>query len=230
MSAASAYATLRRLGGPTITTGEAAAGLRTSRSSASRTLRTLSERGLARRLRYGLWAISPEPLDPRRIIADLTRPYPAYVSFDSALAAHGAIDQIPREIAVASLAKPRHVRTALGTYSIHRLPPTLFGGYEERDGIALATVEKALFDSVYVACASGQPQRRVPELDLPSTFSRKELDAWVTRIGSRRLRALVGAALERALAHAEYEDAHRASDAAASHGARRSRRARPRAG
>jgi hypothetical protein len=139
---------------------------------------------------------------------------------------HGAIDQIPREISVASLAKPRRVRTALGTYSIHRLPPALFGGYEERDGIALATVEKALFDALYVACASGQPERRVPELDLPSTFSRDEVAAWVARIASRRLRTLVGAVVARALAQAEYEDARGPGGAATSRDARRSRRTR----
>ncbi len=209
LSAATAYAALRRLGAPLLTTGEAAAALRTSPSSASRALRTLAERGLVRRIRYGLWAITPEPLDPRRIIAELTRPFPAYVSFQSALAAHGAIDQIPREIAAASLAKPRRVRTELGTYAIHRLPPEFFGGYEGRDGIALATVEKALFDYFYVACATGDPNRRLPELDLPADFSRKEVDGWIVRIRSPRLRTLVAKAVARALEHAEYEDARR---------------------
>lgn len=209
MSAAAAYAALRRLGGPLLTTGEAAAALRTSRSAASRSLRTLAERGLARRIRHGLWALTPEPLDPRRVVAELTRPYPAYVSLESALAAHGAIDQIPREVAVASLAKPRRVRTELGTYVIHRLPPELFGGYDEREGIALATVEKALFDYLYVASASGHPDRRLPELDLPASFSHREVDRWVGRIRSARLRTLVSRALARALAHADHENARR---------------------
>lgn len=207
MSAAATYATLRRLGAPLLTTGEAAAALRTSQSSASRALRTLAARGLVRRIRYGLWAITPEPLDPRRIIAELTRPFPAYVSFQSALAAHGAIDQIPREVTVASLAKPHRVLTALGTYVIHRLPPELFGGYEERDDIALASVEKALFDYFYVACASGHPRRRLPELELPADFSRKQVDGWIERIRSPRLRTLVAEAAARALEHAEYDDA-----------------------
>jgi predicted transcriptional regulator of viral defense system len=49
------------------------------------------------------------------IVAELTRPFPAYVSFQSALAARGAIDQIPRESAVASLDKPHRVETTLAT-------------------------------------------------------------------------------------------------------------------
>ncbi len=207
MSAAANYATLRGLGAPLLMTGEAAAALRVSRSAASRALRTLERRGLVRRIRHGLWAIAPEPLDPRRIVAELTRPHPAYVSFDSALARHGAIDQIPREITVASLAKPHRVRTAIGTFAIHRLPPELFGSFEDGDGVALATPEKALFDSVYVACAGGDPTRRLPELELPASFSRKDLDAWIARLRSARLRTLVAEAVARTLAHADYEDA-----------------------
>lgn len=206
MSAAEAYAILRRLGGALLTTGEAAAALRTSQSAASRTLRTLERRGLLRRIRHGLWTIAPEPTDPRRIAAELTRPHPAYVSFDSALAAHGAIDQVPRVIEVASLAKSKRIRTTLATFIVHRLPPELFGGFVETDGIALATVEKALFDSCYVAVASGHPQRRLPELDLPASFSRRKLGLWIRRIRSPRLRTLVERALARALVGADYED------------------------
>lgn len=206
MSAIEAYAKLRRLGGPFVTTGEAAATLGTSQSAASRTLRTLERRGLMRRVRHGLWNITPEPMDPLRIASELTRPYPAYISLDSALAAHGAIDQIPREIEVASLAKPRRIRTTAASFVVHRVPPELFGGFEERDGVRMATPEKALFDAVYIACASGHPDRRLPELDLPRSFSRKRLDAWISRVRSARLRTLVRAGVARALAHADVED------------------------
>lgn len=206
MSAAATYAALRRVSSPVLTTAEAAAALRTSHSAASRALRALSEQGLVRRIRHGLWSVASSPIDPRSIVSELTRPFPAYVSFQSALAAHGAIDQIPRDIAVASLDKPRRIETTLATYVIHRLPPALVDGYEDRNGVPLATVEKAIFDYFYVACASGAPDRRLPELDLPADFSRKRLDGWVQRIRSARLRALVAAAIARSLEHAEYEE------------------------
>lgn len=206
MSAATAYVTLRDLGAPVITTGEAAAALGVSESSASRTLRTLEQGGLLRRVRRGLWMLDGERRDPRAIIPDLTRPFPAYISFESALATHGAIDQIPRETAVASLGRPRRVRTAQGTYLIHRLPPALFGGFIEQDGVSVATVEKALFDACYVACASGHAKRRLPELDLPARFSHTAVRAWTLRIPSARLRTMVDAAVSRALTHADYED------------------------
>jgi predicted transcriptional regulator of viral defense system len=207
MSAAAMYSTLRRLSVPVVTTAEAAAALQTSGSAASRGLRTLEEQGLVRRLRHGSWILTDQPLDPRAIVTELTRPFPAYISFQSALAARGAIDQIPREISVASLAKPRRIETRLATYVIHRLPPALFGGFEESGGVALATVVKALFDYFYVASASGRTRARLPELDLPANFSRKQVETWLARIRSSRLRTRVRAAIERALEHAEYEDA-----------------------
>jgi predicted transcriptional regulator of viral defense system len=207
MSAVAMYSALRRLSVPVLTTAEAAAALRTTGSAASRGLRTLERQGLVRRLRHGLWTLEDRPLDPRAIVTELTRPFPAYISFQSALAARGAIDQIPREISVASMAKPRRIETRLATYVIHRLPPALFGGFEESDGVALATVEKALFDYFYVASASGRTRARLPELDLPANFSRERLDTWLARIRSERLRTRVRAAIERALEHAEYEDA-----------------------
>lgn len=207
MSAATAYASLRNLRAPVITTGEAAAALRVSESSASRTLRTLERRGLLRRVRQGIWTLDgASGGDPRAIIADLTRPLPAYVSFQSALATRGAIDQIPRETTIASLGRPRRVRTSLGTFVIHRLPPKLFGGFEDYNGVPVATVEKALFDYFYVAAASGHPTRRLPELDLPAAFAEKDVRNWIERIASPRLRTLVNAAVDGALRHAEYED------------------------
>ncbi|MDP9281329.1 MAG: hypothetical protein M3P38_04445 [Chloroflexota bacterium] len=215
MSAAAMYSTLRRLSVSVLTTAEAAAALRISGSAASRGLRTLEAQHLVRRLRHGLWILAEETLDPRAIVAELTRPLPAYISFQSALAARGAIDQIPREISVGSLAKPRRIETSLATYVIHRLPPALFGGFEDSGGVALATVEKALFDYFYVASASGRPRARLPELDLSASFSRKQVESWLVRIRSARLRTRVRAAIERALEHAEYEDTRRPNRRAA---------------
>ena len=201
MSAASAFAKLREIGAQAVTTREAAAALRVSTSSASRALRTLSERGLARRIRHGLWSLD-RTSDPRLLASEITRPHPAYVSFASALAAHGVIDQIPREIALASTARAKRVKTTQGIFVVHRVPPALFGGYDLKDGVAIATPEKALFDFVYVSQASGRTRQRLPELDLPESFSRREVERWIKRISSPRLRELVTNAVDRTLKHA----------------------------
>ena len=200
MSLAS-FATLSRLG-RVITTGEAAAALCVSVSQASRLLRNLEAQNLARHVRYGLWIVGPGSVDPRALVEEITRPYPAYVSFTSALDAHGMIDQVPREITVASLDSAKRVQTELGTYAVHHLPPALFGGWIERDAVKLARPEKAIFDLAYVAAVHGARPRRIPELDLPADFDRAELDQWLSRVESPRVRTLTSRGLRYAMSRA----------------------------
>lgn len=188
------YATLARLG-PILTTAEAAAALRVSTSSATRLLRDLEAHSLARHVRHGVWLVGMVQPDPLSLADEITRPYPSYVSFVSALNLHGMIDQLPREITVASLDRSKRVATELGTYRVSHLPPELFGGWTERDGIKLATPEKALFDIAYIGAAHGARPRRIPELELPPAFHRSETDRWLARIPSTRLRSLTSAAL-----------------------------------
>lgn len=197
----SSFATLDRLG-PAVTTGEAAAALNVSVSQASRLLRSLEGKGLARHVRYGLWIVGSDPVDPRALIEEITRPYPAYVSFASALSAHGMIDQVPREISVASLDSAKRVKTELGTYAVHHLPPALFGGWIERDGVKLAQPEKALFDLAYVSAVHTGRPRRIPELELPARFDRDEVDRWLARVESPRVRTLTSRGLRYALTRA----------------------------
>ncbi len=106
MSRLATYTVLANIG-PVVTTGEAAAALRTSLSAASRALTRLEDEGQAQRIRHGLWAIGAQRPDPFSIVSDITRPYPSYVSFVSALHHHGIIDQVPRDIFVASLDRAR---------------------------------------------------------------------------------------------------------------------------
>ncbi len=196
------YATLAGLG-RTVTTGEAAAALRISTSAASRLLSGFATHGLARRVRHGLWVLGREPVDPRSLAEEVTRPYPAYISFGSALNFHQLIDQLPRDISVASLDRSKQVRTAVATFVVHHLPPDLFGGWVEAEGIKVASPEKALFDLCYVSAAHGARQRRIPELELPKDFDQKEIAHWLERVESPRLRTLtsrgLGDALHRAL-------------------------------
>lgn len=204
MRAADAYGELLRLERPIIATREAATRLALSVSRASHLLRSLEEAGLARRLRHGLWAIHPD-VDPFSVAPYLTAPFPAYVSFWSALARHDMIEQIPRQIFVASLDRTRRISTSIGTYSIHHLVPELFDGYRgaEETGY-LATPEKALFDTIYLRAPSGA-RIFLPELSLPESFDEGRLQGWVSRIARPRLRTLVWRGLEEALAKASRE-------------------------
>lgn len=195
-----AFATLARVG-RVVHTDEAAAALDVSLSQASHTLARLERQGMARRVRRGVWIVGTDPVDPLALVDDITRPYPGYVSFRSALNVRGIIDQLPRDITIASLASARRVQTPMATYAIHQLPPALFGGWIEHDGVKLARAEKALFDLAYVSAVHRGAPHNVPELELPRDFDRAELERWLGRIESDRLRTLtrrgIGQALEK---------------------------------
>ena len=197
MNAAEAIATLRRLGVPAIDTADAAAALGQSKFAASKTLSRLAENGLVTRIRQGTWWLEGA-IDPYRVVEYLTAPFPSYLSLQTALYAHGMIEQIPSVHYAVSLAKPQRITTAAGTFSIHRVAPELFGGYEEREpGVKIATPEKALFDVAYLSGGRSRLFARLPELELPRGFRRSELARWTAKIPSARAKTLVKLRLDR---------------------------------
>ena len=190
MKPTDAYADLLRLNRPVVGTREAATRLGLSVPAASQQLRNLERSGIVRRLRRGLWLLRPD-IEQFVLPAYLTAPFPAYVSLWSALARHGMIEQIPRQVYVASLARTQQVRTSIGDFSIHHLAPELFGGYEKsHEGGHLAAPEKALFDTVYLLTPRGG-QVRLPELELAEDFDEHRLDEWTQLIRRPRLRTMV---------------------------------------
>lgn len=202
MSRTESYGELLRIGEPIITTREAATRLGTSVSVAGRTLRTLEQAGLVQRIRRGVWTLDPA-IDPLVVAPYLTAPFPAYVSFWSALARHDMIEQIPRRISVASLDRARRIATTIASYEVHHLAPELFDGYtgSESSGY-LAVPEKALFDAIYVRVAAGR-RAYFPELSLPPQFEDARLDQWVERIDYARLRTIVKRRLREEIRKAE---------------------------
>lgn len=201
MRAADAYGDLVALGRPVLETREAAARLDTSLTNTSRILKATEEAGLVRRIRHGLWALDPE-VDPFVVPPYLTAPFPAYVSFWSALAHHDMIEQIPRQIFVASLDRSKKITTTVGAFSVHHLVPELFKGFEggPEEGY-VATPEKALFDSIYIKAPRGG-RTFFPELSLPADFDERKCNRWVRQISRARLRTLVCRELEAVLAQA----------------------------
>ena len=112
------------------------------------------------------------------------------------------IEQVPRQIFVVSLGRPRRVTTSIGTYSIHHLAPGLFDGYQGSDDVGyLATPEKALFDAIYLRAPRGGPIL-TPELELPRSFREDKLSKWIKQVSSPRLQTLVSRSLAKALATA----------------------------
>lgn len=198
MTLAEAYGELRRLGADVFTTREAAARLKTSVSNASHQLKAMERAGLVLGVRRGSWTTRPD-LDPFVLPPFLTAPYPAYVSFWTALAQHGMIEQIPRRVYVATTGRSRKMTTQLGQYSVHHILPEIFDGFTggQQTGF-VATPEKALFDVVYLRSSRARPVH-LPEIELPADFDRGKLAGWVERLPTPRLRTLTERGLERAL-------------------------------
>ena len=94
MKSTDALGDLLQLKRPLIETREAAVRLGISLSRASHLLAGLDRAGLVARIRPGLWTLETE-IDPLRVPPYLTAPYPAYISFWSALVRHGMIEQVP---------------------------------------------------------------------------------------------------------------------------------------
>lgn len=192
MAATEHYATLKDLDRPIVSTSEAALAMRATASSTSHVLERLGRAGLVSRIKRGLWALDPEHVDERMVLAALTRPYPSYVSMYSALFAHGMIEQIPRITYAVTLGRPHKVNTNAGAFEIRRITAKLFGGFEgsspHRSG--LATPEKALFDTVYLLLTTGSAAS-LPEIEFAPTFDLQEMMSWVTLVESRRLKTLV---------------------------------------
>jgi predicted transcriptional regulator of viral defense system len=200
MNAASALAHLRRLGKRVVSTNDVTLALGLERSAATHTLKRLAAEGLVKKIRHGLWAVDLA-VDPLALPEYLTAPFPSYVSFQSALSLHGMVSQVPEVIYVASLAQTRMVKTKLGTFSIHRLAPTFFGGYEtlQESGVHLATPEKALLDTLYLGPTRSRMFAHLPEVEIPKGFERRRADEWVARIPAGPRRASVEQRLERIL-------------------------------
>lgn len=208
MKAADAYADLRDFGKPVMTTEDASLRLRCSLSATSRMLGRLQASGLVHRLRPGLWSLRAD-LDPLALPEYLTAPYPAYVSCHSALYYHGLISQIPQVIFVASLGRTRRIATSIADYSVHRLAPEFFGGYETsaEHGVKMATAEKALLDVLYLSAAKSRLFARLPEVELPRTFRVRECRRWLAVIPADYRRRMVATRLD-AILRAQDATAH----------------------
>jgi len=196
LTAVEALGRLQRMGKTVLTTGDAALHLGLSRSAATRALGRLAAAGLVLPLRHGLWSLDLR-IEPLILPEHLTAPFPSYVSLLSALSLHGMISQVPRVVFVASLAPTRRLETRVGVFSVHRIAPTFFGGFETTPaGVRLATPEKALLDTLYLGQARSRLFAYLPEIEIPRGFSDRAARRWIAKIpaGPRRI------AVERRLA------------------------------
>jgi hypothetical protein len=93
-----------------------------------------------------------------------------YVSFLTALHLHGVISQIPKSIQIATTGRARSVNSPVGRYEFFQIKPELMtqgvGWSESQLPYLLASAEKALLDTLYLATRKNRRFAHLPELDV----------------------------------------------------------------
>jgi predicted transcriptional regulator of viral defense system len=147
-----------------------AAGVSVAAASRQLTRLRLANRSLLR-LTRGAWASTAHPhFSALACVPVLLGGEQGYVSFLTALHLHGALSQIPAAIQVATTGHARRLRTPVGLFEFIQLKPELFAaGVEWSDTLRpyrIATVEKALFDTLYLSTRKNRRFARLAELEL----------------------------------------------------------------
>jgi len=192
MKQVEAWQRLRKLAAPVVESRDVAALLQVSASNATTILRRLAAEGMIIHLSRGRWLVNPK-IDRLALPELISAPCPAYISLQSALFHHGMIEQIPSVIYAVTPARPRRLRTPLGTISYHRMPPELFSGFElsAASDAKIATPEKALFDLVYLAPGRSRVFSKLPELTIPHRFQWRRLKEYTDMVKSPGRQAFI---------------------------------------
>lgn len=200
MQSIAAYQKIVRFGKPLFTTADVAGMLGVGNVHASKILERLAEIGQIIRLKRGGWAID-RGVDPLSIVNLLTFPWPSYVSLQTALYYHEMIEQIPEIIYAVSLSRTHRYETPLGVFSIHRLAPEFFFGFESIGDaqIKMASPEKALLDILYLTTAKTRLFCALPEITLPRGFNKKKIRLMAKRIPALSRQKMVMRRLEKIL-------------------------------
>lgn len=185
MNLLAAYQKLKVLA-PTFLSKEAAGILNLSTSHTAVILSRLAKMQTIVHLSRGRWAYS-DTTDPLLLPNILTHPMLSYISLYSALYYHGMIDQIPHTVFAISNGKTKVFNTPLAKVSIHAINPTLFTGYDTygKNSLLMATPEKALFDTLYLAPAKSGFFKRLTEIELPGKFNTTLLEPWLCQIKNK---------------------------------------------
>lgn len=196
---------IKKLHRPVWTTYELASISGKSLSATTQALNFLQKQGLIFKIYRGIWAEADnQRLSPYSIIPFLFPVQRAYVSFISAMHLYGIIEQIPQVITLASTAHTKIIHTTIGTFSVHRLSPLFFDGfnwYKKGGSFLIAEPEKALIDSLYLSACRKKQFSYFPELHFPKSFSFKKAKRWAKKIPNSKISCYVQKRLEMFLPH-----------------------------
>jgi len=140
-------------------------------------LHRLSASGVLDRVRRGYYRVSTRPADEAALANILYRP--SYLSFESALARHGVLSQIPQAMTFATTRRSKRMTINGREAEFRQIRKDLFFGYKLEGGLFVAEPEKALVDELYMV-ARGRASIPAGELAL-DRLSKKKLKTYAER-------------------------------------------------
>jgi predicted transcriptional regulator of viral defense system len=142
-------------------------------------LHRLKGRGELLQVRNGWWAF-PNSI-PEAVACEISAP--AYLSFHSALYLHGLTTQIPNLIQVAVTRFGKKYSMMGRDVKEYKIEKSRFNGFSVRDGLPLASPEKAFADCLDVprSCPEVVLREAIGEIDV------KKAERWLSKAGLRRL-------------------------------------------
>ena len=150
-----------------------------SMSAAAKRLSRLSEKEFLTRVTKGVWANTGHPyFHPLCCVPYLLGKEQGYVSFLTALHLHGVVSQIPKTIQVATTGRARSLDSPVGRYEFFQIKPELMtqgvDWSESQLSYLVASAEKALLDTLYLATRKNRRFARMPELDVMQSGFRSQ--------------------------------------------------------
>ncbi|MCI0478119.1 MAG: hypothetical protein L0Y55_17900, partial [Anaerolineales bacterium] len=139
---------LGELNKPYLTVADLEKILRVSRPGLYVVIHRLVKQGALARLRRGAYRGIFDSTDAAQIANTLY--HPSYLSFESALARHGILSQIPYTLTFATSKRSKRITVGATAVEFRQLNATLFFGYTLEQSIYVAEPEKALLDEMYL--------------------------------------------------------------------------------
>jgi predicted transcriptional regulator of viral defense system len=140
-------------------------------------LRRWEAGGVIERVTQGIYIPMGGNVSSENIAAQLY--IPNYLSFESALARYGILNLIPYTLTFATTRKTKNYTLQNKEIEFRQISPKLFFGFVMKNGIYIASPEKALLDEVYFA-VRGKATLDLDELNIKQ-LSRKILKDYSQR-------------------------------------------------
>jgi len=125
--------------------------------------------GIIERLAQGIYLPMGSTISIENVAAQLY--IPNYLSFESALSKHGVLNLIPYTVTFATTRKTKKYKIQKQEVEFRQIAPKLFFGFEMKNGIYIASPEKAFLDEVYLM-ARGKARLDLDELDVKKLLTK----------------------------------------------------------